>query len=114
MDHETRGLVSEECTKSIPAGYHVSQAPYEAVLGQMVTIREGGAERRVTATEAFLLHLSKRGLEGDGAAARATLALIEQAKERFSTAHGLIRRIIHVIVAPGSVTNALLPLRMAR
>ena len=96
-----------------PRGRH-REAPYEAVLGQMVTIREGGAERRVTATEAFLLHLSKRGLEGDGAAARATLALIEQAKERFSTAHGLIRRIIHVIVAPGSVTNALLPLRMAR
>jgi hypothetical protein len=29
------------------------EAPYEAVLGQMVTIREGGVERRVTATEAF-------------------------------------------------------------
>jgi hypothetical protein len=50
------------------------------VLGQMVTIREAGVERRVTATEAFLLHLSKRGLQRDGAAARATLALIEQAK----------------------------------
>jgi hypothetical protein len=80
----------------------------------MRTIREGGVERRVTATEAFLLHLSKRGLEGDGAAARATLAVIEQAKERFSTAHGLIRRIIRMIVAPGSVTYALIPLRMAR
>jgi Family of unknown function (DUF5681) len=29
------------------------QAPYEAVLGQMVKIREDGAERRVTAAEAF-------------------------------------------------------------
>jgi hypothetical protein len=89
-------------------------APYEAVLGQMRTVREGGVERRVTATEAFLLHLSKRGLEGDGAAARATLAAIEQAKERFSTDHGFISRIIHIIVAPGSVTYALMPLRMAK
>jgi hypothetical protein len=36
-------------------------APYEAVLGQIVTIREGGAERRVKAVEAFLLKLAKRG-----------------------------------------------------
>ena len=56
------------------------EAPYEAVLGQMVTIREGGVERRVTADEAFLLQHSKRALEGDGAATRTTLAVIEQAK----------------------------------
>ena len=37
----------------------------------MVTIREGGVERRVPADEAFLLQLTKRGLEGDSAAARA-------------------------------------------
>jgi hypothetical protein len=90
------------------------EAPYEAVLGRMVTIREGGVERRVTATEAFLLQHSKRALEGDGAATRTTLAVIEYAKERFSTAHGLISRIIRMIVAPGSVTYALMPLRMAR
>jgi hypothetical protein len=34
------------------------EAPYEAVLGQMVTIREGGASRRVTAAGAFLLQLT--------------------------------------------------------
>jgi Family of unknown function (DUF5681) len=55
-----------------PRGRH-RQAPHEAVLGQMVTIREGGTERRVTAAEAFLLQLAKRGIEGDGAAARASL-----------------------------------------
>src|SRR5258706_16055530 len=58
-----------------PRGRH-REAPYHAVLGQMVTIREGGAERRGTATREFLLHLNKRGLEGGSAAARATLALI--------------------------------------
>src|SRR6266550_7932926 len=60
-----------------PRGRH-REAPYEAVLGRMVNIREGGVARRVPADEAFLLHLSKRGLEGDGAAARASLAVIEK------------------------------------
>ena len=44
------------------------------MLGQEVIIRENGRERRVTAAEAFVLHLTKRGLAGDTAAARATIA----------------------------------------
>ncbi len=56
------------------------EVPYDNVLGQMVTIREEGRERRVTAAEAFLLHLTKRGLEGDSAAARASLAALETAR----------------------------------
>jgi hypothetical protein len=67
-----------------------------------VTIREGGVERRVTADEAFLLQHSKRALEGDGAATRTTLAVIEYAKERLSTDHGFIRTIVRVIVDPGA------------
>ena len=80
----------------------------------MVKIREDGVERHVKADEAFVLQHTKRALEGDGAATRTTLAVIEYAKERFSTAHGLISRIIRMIVAPGSVTYALMPLRMAK
>ena len=38
-----------------------NRPPYDAVLGQMVTIKEDGVERRVTAAEAFLLHITKRG-----------------------------------------------------
>ncbi len=53
------------------------ELPYEAVLGQMVTVREDGIERRVSAAEAFLLHMAKRGLEGDGAAARTAMVVIE-------------------------------------
>jgi hypothetical protein len=83
------------------------EAPYEAVLGQMVTIREGGVERRVTAAEAFLLHLTKRGLEGDSAASRASLTLIEKASEQTSAQQGLPSVIVRIIVAPGSVTSAL-------
>src|SRR6202790_1950019 len=63
------------------------QAPYESVLGQTVKIREGGAERHVTAAEAFLLQLTKRGLEGDDAAARASLAAIEAARESLGVDH---------------------------
>jgi hypothetical protein len=66
-----------------PRGRH-REAPYEAILGQMVTVREGGTSRRVTAAEAVLLQLTKRALEGDGAAARAALAMIEEARKRHS------------------------------
>ena len=51
--------------------------PYEAVLGRKVTIREGNRDRRVSAEEAFLLHLAKSGLEGDGGTARAAMHAIE-------------------------------------
>ncbi len=78
-----------------------------------MTIREGGTTRRVTAAEAFLLQLTKSGLEGDGAAARASLAMIEQARERHSAAQSRISAIVLVSVAPGSVTSALELLRMA-
>ena len=84
------------------------------MLGQMVKIREGGAERHVTAAEAFVLQLTKRGLEGDGAAARASLALIEEARERQGAGQSRINAIVMVGVAPGSVTSALEPLRIAR
>jgi hypothetical protein len=87
------------------------QVPHEAVLGQMVTIREGGTERRVTAAEAFLLQLAKRGIEGDGAAARASLAVIEEAKNKRSE-YGTIREVR--LMAAGSLTPALQQLRMAK
>jgi hypothetical protein len=46
----------------------------------MVTVREDGCERRVTAEEAFLLQMAKEGLEGDGAAGRAMMGALEQAR----------------------------------
>lgn len=96
-----------------PPGRHC-EAPYEAVLGQMVTIRENGIERRVTAAEAFLLKLSNSGLEGDSAAMRACLAMIEKNNELKSSAGPIIDKIVTVLVNPGSVTLALEPLRMAK
>jgi len=93
-----------------PRGRH-KHAPYEAVLGQMVTIREGASMRRVTAAEAFLLQLAKRGVDGDGAAARTSLTLIEQAMSAQRAKEPLT--IVLTSVAPGSVTSALEVLRMA-
>jgi hypothetical protein len=89
------------------------EAPYEAVLGQMVTIRESGVERRVSAEEALLLFLLKRGLEGDGAATRATLTAIEIAAKR-RTPHWDPIIITRIILDPGSVTHATEHLRMAK
>ena len=94
-----------------PRGRH-REAPYEAVLGQMVMIREDGIERRVTAAEAFLLQLLKRALEGDDAAARASLAAIEEARKQQDVGEFKISAI--VILAAGSLPLALEPLRMAR
>lgn len=64
-----------------PKGSH-RDIPYDTVLGQMVTIREDGRERRVTAAEAFILQLTRKGLAGDSGAARASLEAIESARAR--------------------------------
>jgi hypothetical protein len=42
-------------------------------------VRSDGIEQKLTAAEAFLLHMTRRGLGGDTAAARATLDAIETA-----------------------------------
>lgn len=90
-------------------------APYEAVLGQMVTVRENGAERKLTASEAFLLQVTRRGLEGDGQAARISMAAIEEARSRNQIGRvDEVTQITLVSVEPGSVSNGLLSLKMAR
>jgi hypothetical protein len=94
-----------------PRGRH-REAPYEAVLGQMVTIREDGFERQVTVAEAFMLQLTKRALEDRGATARVSLAAIEEARKHQNAGELKIRTI--VLVAAGSLPLALEPLRMAR
>jgi hypothetical protein len=99
--------------KGRPRGRH-NQPPYDAVLGQMVTIKEEGVERRVTAAEAFLLYMTKRGLDGDGAAARSAMTAIEEARAaRGRNGSEDIQTIVRVAVAPGSVNSALRALGMA-
>ena len=96
-----------------PKGRH-REAPYEVVLGQEVTVRDTGSERPMTASKAFLLQLAKRGLEGDGAAARAAIRAIEDARARHITSIPQQITIILRLVASGSVNTALVPLRMAK
>ena len=79
------------------------EVPFDHVLGQMVTIRDGGSEKRVTAAEAFLLHLTKLGLEGNHAAARISLAAIEKARITQGPESPDIIRIVYKSVSPGSV-----------
>ena len=69
--------------------------PYDTLLGQMVTVREDGRERRITAAEAFIIQLTKKGLEGDSASARASLAAIENARAS-RTARGGDRPTIRI------------------
>ncbi|WMS45166.1 hypothetical protein RDV64_09065 [Acuticoccus sp. MNP-M23] len=85
------------------------------VLGQTVLIREGGVERRVTAAEAFLLHLVKKGLDGEGASARQAMAAIEAARDKqLIDETSPITVIIRSFVTLGSVSDAGEILRISR
>ncbi len=97
------------------------EPPYEAVLGQMVTVREDGIERRITAAEAFALYLTKQGLDGDNAALRQAAAAIGDARTKCGEFSAQDRRKLVItfhspssFLSPGSVNTALGPLRMAR
>jgi hypothetical protein len=89
-----------------------SELPYEAVLGREVIIRENGRERSVTAAEAFLLQLTKRGLDGDSAAARAAIDAIGDIRGTHPSAPDGPREIVLCIVDPGSVSSAVECLRI--
>jgi len=87
--------------------------PYETVLGQIVTIREDGRERRMNAAEAFLLHMTKQGLDGDGPAARAAMTAIEQARAEREGSGAWADRIIFRFPKDGRVNIAMRALHMA-
>ena len=88
------------------------ELPYEAVLGQKVIIRENGRERRVTAAEAFLLQLIKRGLDGDSAAARAAIAAIGDIRGADVSVDYGPTGIVVTFVSPGSVNTEVECLRI--
>ena len=91
------------------------EIPFDAVLGQAVTIREDGTERKVPAAETFLLKLAKEGLEGDGASARASFCAIEEARVRgvVGETHEPIEAIYFVPKDSGA-NSALQSVRMAQ
>lgn len=90
------------------------EIPYDTVLGQIVTIREEGRERRVTAAEAFLLHLTRKGLAGDNAATRASLAAIEAAREKRGAPEANLITEIRLIMMGFGVGSVLAPLGIGR
>jgi len=92
--------------KGRPRGRRRKELPYEAVLGQEVIVRENGRERRVTAAEAFLLQLTKLGLDGDGVAGRAAIAAIGDIRGTDPSDPDPIEMIVTSIVDPGSVSSA--------
>lgn len=98
--------------KGRPKNRHKS-IPYDTVLGQMVTIREDGRERRVTAAQAFLLQLTQKGLAGDSAAARDALDAIENARLNRGDHVQNIDTIILTSIGTGS-DSILEPLRLAK
>lgn len=65
--------------KGRPRNRHRS-IPHDRVLGQMVTVVEDGVESKVTAAEAFLLHLIQQGISGNNSAARLSLDVLEHAR----------------------------------
>lgn len=85
------------------------EIPYDTILGQMVTIREDGRERRVTAAEAFLLQLTRKGLQGDSSSARASLQAIEAARAKVPKhlSEPIVLRIVFVSMGVGAVLNCL-------
>lgn len=89
------------------------ELPYDGVLGQMVTIRENGQKRRVTAAEAFLLQLTQKGLAGDSGAARASLEAIEAARASRGEEHATVRVIILKSIGSGAI-SILEKLKLAR
>ena len=96
---------------AVPAGGE-TRPPYEAVLGQMVTIREDGGDGGSPPPRPSCC-MTKRGLEGDGAAARAAMAAIERSGQPGRRATGPARSSLSVS-ASGQRQHALEPLRMAR
>lgn len=100
--------------KGRPRGSRTRAAPYETVLGQKVIVREDGTSRQMSAAEAFLLQITRRGLEGDGVAARAATIAIEEARARLGPAdEDRVTVIIMKPVSVGSVNSGLEHLRAA-
>ena len=69
----------------------------------------------MTAAEAFVLHLAKRGMESDSFANRLATDMIEVAQEQRGCRESEpTMRVTFVEVSPGSVTTALEPLGLAK
>ena len=87
--------------------------PYEAVLGQMVTVKENGVERQLPADAAFMAHLGNRALAGDEVAARATLNAIGDSTVLATSQRPWRALVFSVYPDAGDVTKSMRDLKMA-
>jgi hypothetical protein len=95
-----------------PKGRH-RQAPHANLFSQVVQIREGGTERRVTVAEAFLLHLRREAAKnGGGPASRAFKALTKQDADLRPSSGPPVNTIM--LCGGDNLSLILEPLRMAR
>ena len=98
--------------KGRPRGKRVKD-PYDKVLGQMVTIREGGAERRVRVDEAFLLQIAAKGLAGQNSITRAALEAFETIESLRSAVNRELLIIYSVYPEAGDLRDAIQKLNIA-
>ena len=100
--------------KGRPRGSKAKELPFEVVLGRKVTIRDKGEERTVTAAEAFLLLVTKRGLSGGPRQTKFALRAVEQAHKSKEDSPNDTAIIFTIqLIARESLNSALIPLRMA-
>ncbi len=98
-----------------PKNLH-KEPPYEAILGQQVTITENGIERQTTAEEAFLKALMKLGADGNVDAAIALSSALEE-DERLREIRSELENPPDITVVPvpkGSVSHHLRRLKIVR
>jgi hypothetical protein len=88
--------------------------PYEAVLGQMVTVKENGVERQLPADAAFMLHLGNRALAGDEVATRATLNAIGDNATSAAQRRPDRTFVFCVYLDKGDITRSMRDLKMAQ
>lgn len=89
------------------------QAPYELVLGRIVTITEGGVPRKMSARDAFLHALAKRGMEGDVLAGRLADELLSADRERADMLAGAQACTLHIVTVRFGATAMLVALKLA-
>lgn len=100
--------------KGRPKGKKKSlQLPYQAVLGRLVTLRENGVARKVSAETAFLRQTTAKGLSGDPALARTVQRALEKRPTGGSTLPP-VQMTFDIYAVPGEISKPLRYLHAAQ